>query len=830
MTTERKPLSISSPNSRRYTSTEHTAPGLTVEEETKILTDRDARMCVDLRWINRDALTPSLIKSTGRNYTHIGICGMHPVASTTSDLRGTAACFVVDSGIYDNSWEFMTRFNKEVVDKIKLSRGRALLFTALIGYEHRITMVIVDKTPGDKREIYIKKPTSIASRLDCEFPVIPVLTKPRMVKKRTEFGILPTFYEIVGNIRSLLKRGYINIHEEGDLEEIYADDEAKIPVFHNDIVIHWKSPGLVIDTNKVRDYTMTPKACADAGMNYNEALEMCGQEAMEDSNYKDMLEKTMTKKACLRIGKELKGDYIMTLNKREYNPETEEADIVPGFPEFKVKITGRPGSTKCGKKHVYLCAPKDYGKTYGLTEFAKEYDAVIITNISNLAGVRRNSQFILMDEAESIAKIDLATLKAVTSGNASTGSFNRKSHGEDFVPRADAQFVFFSNQSLMKQITEYDETLCRHIASEENVEIMKKRFTLYEIEPKDYLYVTPKLLSDEDMSRFMQHLFKKHFNTAHENGNYYGLINFYLQAGRECDFIDGGDLPRWIEKMCPAKLVAEKNKTLTGFTWDMMRGMVGDRRTNRMEAFMDRLKSSLWVRNRVLDMHSALAMYEHEEKSSKKYEAAIKDYVWNILCKDNPEDAPHVLQQLQRHRELKGIWAETIYWKGKRKELSPEFIKAMANLFIDFGRRNGTIREDFGIEEMSNITKMMEEFDKTPQAELDMVEAERRDEGLYKSMKEKVADWSQERKEMMVARFAQACGVDLYNLKRKRICHDDDDEKETNADDEVTPPPSKFSKGDVASDAPSMTDIYDEDDRIYCRSIFNPPCTYCYCK
>ena len=64
--------------------------------------------------------------------------------------------------------------------------------------------------------------------------------------------------------------------------------------------------------------------------------------------------------------------------------------------------------------------------------------------------MKSHAQFILADEVSADRRMTLADLKTLTGGDASHFAGRRKSHGASFVPRRDAQVIFFSNHHLFE--------------------------------------------------------------------------------------------------------------------------------------------------------------------------------------------------------------------------------------------------------------------------------------------------------------------------------------------------------------------------------------------
>lgn len=101
------------------------------------------------------------------------------------------------------------------------------------------------------------------------------------------------------------------------------------------------------------------------------------------------------------------------------------------------------------RKHLWIYSKSaNWGKSTTIyKEIVTPYNADILQDVNNAENLTRNTRIIVCDEYSSQRKIDISTLKALTSGNASTGSLNIKSFGRSYIPHPAAQFIILSNQS-----------------------------------------------------------------------------------------------------------------------------------------------------------------------------------------------------------------------------------------------------------------------------------------------------------------------------------------------------------------------------------------------
>jgi hypothetical protein len=80
-------------------------------------------------------------------------------------------------------------------------------------------------------------------------------------------------------------------------------------------------------------------------------------------------------------------------------------------------------------------------------ELVDKFSAAFVPHAQNAVNVPATAQLLILDEVGPTNCIPIAQLKGLAGGNASTSFLNRKSYGQSFVPRNDAQFIMLSNHS-----------------------------------------------------------------------------------------------------------------------------------------------------------------------------------------------------------------------------------------------------------------------------------------------------------------------------------------------------------------------------------------------
>lgn len=161
--------------------------------------------------------------------------------------------------------------------------------------------------------------------------------------------------------------------------------------------------------------------------------------------------------------------------------------VVPDGRVTVVPICGYPGDVLRKQKHTWVysvCA--NYGKTTTiLRSLVDKYRATFVSDSRNAINVPRNAQFLCFDEVSFGNKIAINQLKGLTSGDATTSYLNRKSYGESYVPRKDAQFIFSGNCSPYRTYAVYDRVLGRFVITEDVLSTLEARFNIYRLDGDD---------------------------------------------------------------------------------------------------------------------------------------------------------------------------------------------------------------------------------------------------------------------------------------------------------------------------------------------------------
>ena len=192
---------------------------------------------------------------------------------------------------------------------------------------------------------------------------------------------------------------------------------------------------------------------------------------------------------CHVTGKEysitsFKGDVMAPENEAGWTQTDLAVRREDGGRAFKLSkdTSSDVGFTK--RKHFYLYSTRPgYGKTTSVNKILKWFNASVVNDRQNWTNVSPDAQFLIIDEyGPKTNRLDLDSLKRLTSGNAATFSGNRKSYGGSYTPRSDAQLIILSNYHLFQCMGEYDRISQQRTVSESVARILRDRFFIYRMD------------------------------------------------------------------------------------------------------------------------------------------------------------------------------------------------------------------------------------------------------------------------------------------------------------------------------------------------------------
>ncbi|ELT92289.1 hypothetical protein CAPTEDRAFT_203953 [Capitella teleta] len=225
----------------------------------------------------------------------------------------------------------------------------------------------------------------------------------------------------------------------------------------------------------------------------------------------DEVLKQESKTAEFDTREDLDGDIVL-----QFRPYDDNGMPIPDGKVTNVTITGYPNAQENKKKHYWIYSQvANFGKSYTVDkELANKYNA---TNVPT------NAQFIVCDDFGPTNKIPINQLKCLTGGNASVASINRKSYGQSYVPRPDAQFIILSNNSPYSTYATTDQkTKIRRIKADV-LSPLEARFNIIRLDGDDreqkVLYMDLPMLSETD--------FHWHMRTT-----FYNYVRFIRAAGQ----------------------------------------------------------------------------------------------------------------------------------------------------------------------------------------------------------------------------------------------------------------------------------------------------------
>lgn len=136
------------------------------------------------------------------------------------------------------------------------------------------------------------------------------------------------------------------------------------------------------------------------------------------------------------------------------------------------------------KHHYFFSTNPGYGKTTFVKKILKRANASQISDVNNWMGVSPHAQFLVMDEYGPTNKLSMHKLKAMTAGDMSAFSGNRKSFGLSFQPRNDAQMILFGHFHLFDVMGRKNldpESGLRKVTAQE-AKILYERFHIYRLD------------------------------------------------------------------------------------------------------------------------------------------------------------------------------------------------------------------------------------------------------------------------------------------------------------------------------------------------------------
>lgn len=177
-------------------------------------------------------------------------------------------------------------------------------------------------------------------------------------------------------------------------------------------------------------------------------------------------------------------------------------DRNPTGDPIPVTIVGMPDAVDVKRKHYWIYSILgNYGKTRTLEkEIEDVYSSTMISDVNNAYNLCDRSQFVMVDSYGPRNKFELSQFNGLTSGNASKSHINRKSYGQSFVPRPDAQFIIASNPSPYETYAEYDRKSGRRVIPQSALNTIEARFHIIRLDGSDMdeKFIDPEYLSDEE--------------------------------------------------------------------------------------------------------------------------------------------------------------------------------------------------------------------------------------------------------------------------------------------------------------------------------------------
>lgn len=138
------------------------------------------------------------------------------------------------------------------------------------------------------------------------------------------------------------------------------------------------------------------------------------------------------------------------------------------------------------RKHYYFYSKNGgYGKTTFKNRVCKLANGCIITDLKNLSGVSEHAQFLFVDEYGPERRFKFEELKGLTSGDTEGFTGNKKTYGDSYHARKDAQLIILSNNHLFDAMGTYNPIYKRRMLNKSKVDVLKQRFFIYRLDETD---------------------------------------------------------------------------------------------------------------------------------------------------------------------------------------------------------------------------------------------------------------------------------------------------------------------------------------------------------
>ena len=182
------------------------------------------------------------------------------------------------------------------------------------------------------------------------------------------------------------------------------------------------------------------------------------------------------------------------------------------------------GGTVTRKKHYVIYSNSSaWGKSTFANMLVKKYNAQCITHVNNFCGIRENIQFLILDEYS--GGFSDENLKLITSGDASTFTGNRKSHGRGWTPRPDLQLIFLMNCPLFAYHGKFNNKMQSRMVDQSLRDTFSQRFIhikldstpIYNEEIDIIKYCVPSILTHVEQMKYFAYLYHKLCITQKEN-------------------------------------------------------------------------------------------------------------------------------------------------------------------------------------------------------------------------------------------------------------------------------------------------------------------------
>ena len=312
----------------------------------------------------------------------------------------------------------------------------------------------------------------------------------------------------------------LKVHSWLDTEEVLMRMGELDPLLDDFLHNHF-AQGHIIEKIKYRfeeamiDQLVKVKIERETNKRYNE-------EIIKNDVY-DLVERGTIDMKDIKHTEECKKLYEKLKSRQEINPDLDKeytitfqhrvnGQLAHDYPPVAVTIEGQPKASGKKNKHYYIYSHKaGFGKSYEMYQFAKQFNAALITSTNNWVDVSQETQFLIFEGLGKNNKLDFDQMRSLTGGYGIM-SRNCTNCGSTFKPRQDVQVIITSNRPPYDIYGEWDSNLQRRVMSDYTFSQFQDRFHVIRLDGdlnEDQIkYLHPIALTEEQFKEACTKNFK----------------------------------------------------------------------------------------------------------------------------------------------------------------------------------------------------------------------------------------------------------------------------------------------------------------------------------